>query len=271
MRFLVLRAQGKMSMDEPSDLVGVFEEHADLADTVQRRINEIDNKPECKKTFQILPSRQAALLLGISESYLRKLVLETEQLPKGQTVGAGRRGFALEEVNTIRHYLLAHTRDPRYQVGRDQTRNDKLQVMTVCNFKGGAAKTTTAVHLAQYLSLRGYRILIVDLDSQASATGLLGFHADEEFAEEDTLYGYMRGTVSKLSTLIRPTYMPGLDLIPANLGLYRVEFELPARQIRETDFRFWRLLAQAMLEINSDYDVVICDCPPRVCGLWATA
>ena len=39
-------------------------------------------------------------------------------------------------------------------------------IVAVTNFKGGAAKTTTAVHLAQYLALRGYRVLAVDLDSQ---------------------------------------------------------------------------------------------------------
>ena len=51
---------------------------------------------------------------------------------------------------------------------------EKLQVITVVNFKGGSGKTTTAAHLAQYLALHGYRVLAVDLDPQASLSALHG-------------------------------------------------------------------------------------------------
>ena len=64
--------------------------------------------------------------------------------------------------------------------GASATPTEKLQVVAVANFKGGAAKTTTAVHLAQYMALRGYRVLAVDLDSQASLTSLFGLQPDTD-------------------------------------------------------------------------------------------
>lgn len=246
------------------DLIDVFDEYADLSDSVQRRIIEIDNKPHRAKRLRPFRTREAAELLGISDSYLRRLALDDPDLPKGVQIGKTQRGFSLEEIIQIRRELHARTGDARYAVGRRPECGDKLQVLALANFKGGAAKTTTAVHLAQYLALRGYRVLLLDLDSQASATSLFGFHPDEDIAEDETLYPFLRGDLDSLASLVRPTYWPNLDLLPANLGLYRVEFELPVKQLRVADFRFWRLLQGGLATIDDRYDVVICDCPPSL-------
>ncbi len=68
----------------------------------------------------------------------------------------------LQQKNTDVDYIR-HRRD-----------DEGLQVISLVNFKGGSAKTTTSAHLAQYLALRGYRTLAIDLDPQASLTTLLG-------------------------------------------------------------------------------------------------
>lgn len=245
-----------------ADLIDVFDEYADLADGVQKRIIEIDNKPHRAKRLRPFRTREAADFLGISDSYLRRLVAEDPSVPKGAPIGKSQRGFELDEINLIRRTLYTKTNDQRYVVGRRD--HDKMQILAIANFKGGAAKTTTAVHLSQYLALRGYRILLIDLDSQASATSLFGFHPDEDIAESETLYPFLRGDVDSLRALVRPTYWPNLDLLPANLGLYRVEFELPVKQMRVAGFQFWRLLEQGWASIDDRYDVVICDCPPSL-------
>ena len=69
---------------------------------------------------------------------------------------------------------------------------EPLQVISVMNFKGGSGKTTTAAHLAQYLALRGYRVLAIDLDPQASLSALFGHQPELDVGENETLYGAIR-------------------------------------------------------------------------------
>lgn len=254
----------KLAKHMKTDLIDVFDEYADLADGVQQRIIEIDNKPHRAKRLRPFRTREAAEFLQISDSHLRRLVLEDPSLPQGTQIGKTQRGFELSEISSIRKELYTRTGDERYAVGRRSNKDDKLQVIALANFKGGAAKTTTAVHLSQYLALCGYRVLLVDLDSQASATSLFGLHPDEDIAEDKTLYPFLRGDLDGLQSLVRPTYWPNLDLLPANLGLYRIEFELPVKQLRIPHFQFWRLLERGWASIDDLYDVVICDCPPSL-------
>ena len=249
-------------MDRIEDVTALFNDYADLSDDVQKRIIEIDNKPVRTKQLRKFSTREAANALGISDSYLRRLVLEEGNLPSGKDQREGKRSFPLKDIRRIREWLLGKTGDARYRTKR--TDDEKLQVIGFCNFKGGAAKTTSSVHFAQYLALRGYRVLLVDLDSQASATGWFGISPDEEIDDLQTLYGYMRGEVDTLRKVIRRTYWDQLDLIPANLGLYRIEFELPVRQLKEQNLRFWRLLRDGIQTVANDYDVVVCDAPPSL-------
>lgn len=249
-------------MESIQDVIGLFDEYADLSEDVQKRIIEIDNKPDRRKQLRKFSAREAAKALGISDSYLRRLVLEEQALPNGKDQSEGKRSFTLREIRRIREWLLEKTDDNRYRTKRSG--EEKLQVISFCNFKGGAAKTTSSVHFAQYLALRGYRVLLIDLDSQASATGWFGFSPDEEVEDVETLYGFMRGEIDSLASIVRKTYWDQLDIIPANLGLYRVEFELPVRQIGEQNFRFWRLLQDGIATVADGYDVVICDAPPSL-------
>ncbi|MGO4139602.1 AAA family ATPase, partial [Rhizobium brockwellii] len=69
---------------------------------------------------------------------------------------------------------------------------EKLQTVAVTNLKGGSAKTTTTLYLAQYLALAGYRVLAIDLDPQASLSSMLGVQTEFDLSEGDTLYGAIR-------------------------------------------------------------------------------
>lgn len=249
-------------MKHADDIISLFDEYGQLCEDVQKRIIEIDNRPDTGKQLRSFSTKEAAAALKISDSYLRRLALEVDALPDCKNGDDGKRSFSLEEINQIRSWLLAKTGDVRYRTRRNE--GEKLQTIGFCNFKGGAAKTTTAVHFAQFLALRGYRVLMIDLDSQASATGWFGIAPDEDVEDDGTLYSYMRGEVDTLKSVIQKTYWAGLDLIPANLGLYRVEFELPVRQMKEQGFRFWRLLRDGIKTVEDDYDVVICDSPPSL-------
>jgi len=62
-----------------------------------------------------------------------------------------------------------------------------LQTIACTNFKGGSAKTTTSLYLAQYLALCGFRVLAVDLDPQASLSAMLGLQP-ESTSRKATLF-----------------------------------------------------------------------------------
>ncbi|RUV37498.1 plasmid partitioning protein RepA, partial [Mesorhizobium sp. M1A.T.Ca.IN.004.03.1.1] len=102
-------------------------------------------------------------------------------------------------------------------------------VIAVTNFKGGSGKTTTSIHLAQFLALRGYRVLAVDLDPQASMSAMLGYQPEFDVGENETLYGAIKydETRRDVADIVRQTYFPGLDLIPGNLELHEFEHDTP--------------------------------------------
>jgi chromosome partitioning protein len=236
---------------------------ADVCQITQQRIVELDNAPEERKRLRQFPTVEAAMFLGVSESYLRQITMEGADFTCGTIVGNNyRRTFALKELHWILEGLYKKTGDERYR--RHRGPSEKLQVVAVANFKGGAAKTTTAVHLAQYLALRGYRVLAIDLDSQASLTSLFGLQPDTDVEPEATLYPVFRGDTDNLNRCIRPTYWPRLDLVPANLSLSQAEFEMPVRAQRERNFGFWLVLREAIQNSATKYDVVILDCPPSL-------
>ncbi|MEE3623260.1 plasmid partitioning protein RepA [Nitrospirillum sp. BR 11752] len=268
-------APADTSVPAGDDPLQIFLDHSEGCDAIQRKIIEVQAYPGHAKSLRLFPTSEAARLIRISESHLRAL-LKNEQFPQGTVIGGNnRRGFTLAEVNQIRRQLFQQTGDVRYRVGRDREAGEKLSVITVANFKGGAAKTTHSVHLAQYLALQGYRVLMIDLDSQASATSLFGFVPDEQFDRLDTLYRLFTlddsQRINDLRPLIQKTYWDGLDVIPANLGLYSTEFEVPVRQMRQRELRFWRILADALPTIDQDYDIIVCDCPPSLSYLSINA
>lgn len=170
------------------------------------------------------------------------------------------------ENNRRLGYTLAQLNDMRGTFGTRPWRapEDPCAVVAVQNFKGGVGKSTISVHLAQNLAIRGYRVLLIDCDSQASVTTLFGYVPDLDLAEDDTLYPYLReGERTSLDYAIRKTHFDGLDLIPANLRLFQSEYELAARMARGQGALLNRL-AQGIASVEDLYDVVVLDPPPAL-------
>jgi len=144
-------------------------------------------------------------------------------------------------------------------------KNDALQVISIVNFKGGSSKTTSAIHLAQRYALRGYRVLAIDMDPQASLTTMFGYRPEIEFAESGTIYDALKyEDPVPLSQVIRKTYFHNLDLAPAGLLLSEYETETAYALQHKVDPPFTQRLAIALDEVEADYDLVIIDCPPQL-------
>lgn len=244
-----------------------FEWYASVCRQVQQRAIELENHPGKRKGLRRFRPGEVAEVLGISSGHLRNLHREPG-FPAGVPVANGRRVYTAEDVRAVRRWLHTQTGAARYAPQRHPKRGEKLQAVAFVNFKGGSGKTTSATHFAQYLALHGYRVLLVDLDPQASATALFGLHPDTDVPPEATFAGWTRrGETADdgvAASLPRPTYWPDLHLIPASLALQHVEYELVGALVARRRFPFYDQLRQLLNRLEARYDVVVCDCRPDV-------
>jgi chromosome partitioning protein len=235
----------------------IFEKLEELGDQALQILREQAFTPNTSKVLKTFTISQVSDMVGRSDTYIRNQE-KLPDFPKG-TQGKKGREYTLEQINEIRKFL---------NISPHKSVDDEPVIISYANFKGGAAKTTSAVHTAQYLALNGYRVLLIDCDSQASTTQMFGFNPDEQIDNDETLLNILIQDETDITKVIRKTYWDGLDLIPANLGLYNAEFILPKMQMemksKGTNFQFYKALRDAVQPIKKSYDIMILDCPPSL-------
>jgi chromosome partitioning protein len=254
--------------DEDQHLPSLLAEDArELAHQLQQHQRKIF-PPTSRKTIRSFAPAEAAAFIGIGEGYLRQVASEGH----GPTpLSNGRRLYTPEDMDRIRSVLDEKNGAVKYRPGRRPA--DKLQVISVMNFKGGSGKTTTSAHLAQYLALRGYRVLALDLDPQASLSALFGHQPELDVGEGETLHGAIRYDDPRpIAEIVRATYTPNLHIIPGNLELMEFEHETPkAMMDGKAESMFFARIGEALTDIESLYDVVVIDCPPQLGFLTMSA
>jgi len=125
------------------------------------------------------------------------------------------------------------------------------RIITVFNQAGGVAKTTLTQNLGYQLAQLGHRVLLIDIDPQASLTIFMGL------VPRDLKQTVHDAIVEELPLPIH-SGIHGMDLAPANISLSTAEMQLVSASLR--DFR----LKEAIEPIEDDYDFILIDCPPSL-------
>ena len=133
------------------------------------------------------------------------------------------------------------------------------KIISVINQKGGVGKTTTVINLAAGLSMKGKKILVIDLDPQGNATTGLGLSNTE--SSEQTIYSVLNGN-RKISEVVKKTKIENLDLITSNVDLSGLEVETAGDSRRA--FMLKDELTAYLNDSRSSYDYVLIDCPPSL-------
>ena len=133
------------------------------------------------------------------------------------------------------------------------------KIISVINQKGGVGKTTTVINLAAGLSMKGKKILVIDLDPQGNATTGLGLSNDTSL--DKTIYSVLNGN-KKISEVIQTTDFVNLNLIASNVDLSGIEVETAGDNRRA--FKLKDELASILNDSGAPYDYILIDCPPSL-------
>jgi chromosome partitioning protein len=232
-------------------------------------------------------------LIPVAPAHFRRVLKQNPELPQGTSETAGgAKWFTFEEVLRLRAFFAAQgSKSKNYQPYRPEGQPAKL--VAVANFKGGVGKTSTAAHLAMSAALDGYRVLVIDLDSQGSMTAIFGGQVEDEWQTAFPLlarhYGeHLRvenqrrldrgdapqpmdealSAAMEMSSrdVIQSTHWPNIDLIGAQLNLYWAEFQIPVWRMAARSWKLWDALTDRLEAdgVLSDYDLVFIDTPPAL-------
>lgn len=244
----------RLSGQQPISL-DTFAEISRRCNKVVDRVRSAMLAPTAAKVAPVFQTAQLGAIVGLDTKQVDYRAKRGD-LPSGTITAAGRR----------RVFSLAEVRKWAADLRRGKLRPEGAEAITMvtANFKGGVTKTTTAVTLAQGLSMRGHKVLLIDADPQGSATTLFGMLPGVDVAEEHTLLPLCRGDEVSIEYAIRRTYWDGIDLVPSMNGLFSAEFDLPSRQMHSKGFEFWNVLHNGIDTARLNYDVIIIDTPPSL-------
>jgi chromosome partitioning protein len=232
-------------------------------------------------------------LIPVATAHFRRVLKQNPDLPQGRSeTDGGAKWFTLDEVLRLRaHFGSTGSKAKEYLPYRPEGLPAKITA--VANFKGGVGKTSTCAHLAMSAALDGYKVLVIDLDSQGSMTSIFGGQVEDEWQTVFPLLArhyalHLRGVNKsridrgeapipmddplaeslKMTSadLIQPTHWPNIDLIGSQLNLYWAEFQIPVWRTQGRSWKLWdalgdMLAADGLLE---KYDLIFLDTPPAL-------
>ncbi len=288
------------SMDAPistEDLAGIAKTCRNGRDILTAyRQNTTDQKTLRRfSTWEI-----TKYLIPVAPAHFRRVLRQNPELPQGLTeTEGGAKWFTLDEVLHLRNHFAAEGSKHRdYLPYRPPGLPAKI--VTVANFKGGVGKTSMAAHLAMSAALDGYKVLIIDLDSQGSMSSIFGGQIKDKWETVFPLFArhygdHLRrdnqsrldrgepplpldGTVAQAiemtaQDVVQRTHWPNIDLLGAQLDLYWVEFQAPIWRTQARTWKLWDALSDRLDAdgILQEYDLVVLDTPSSLGNLTISA
>jgi chromosome partitioning protein len=144
---------------------------------------------------------------------------------------------------------------PSFPEPKPLSAHGPARIIAMCNQKGGVGKTTSTINLGAALAEVGRRVLLVDFDPQGALSVGLGINPHEL---DVTVYDLLMDRSTEIHSMVRPTGVKDLDLLPANIDLSAAEVQLVGEVAREM------VLSRALRPVTDDYDVVLIDCQPSL-------
>ena len=250
-----------------SETLGAFSEALDDALKAQAsRLLAPDNRKSDKGLRRFTIREIADIALRMNYNTLRHHLKSIDGLPQGVMEAGNRRTFSLEEIHTIQQRLYEEGKilSPLYPGKLEGEETTKLLIY---NLKGGVSKTSTAANLAEFLAMRGFKVLVVDLDPQASCSDLFDIQADLD--NLPSIYDVLRyedqaGDEERvpIADAIQATYFPNIDIIPGSIALTEFEYETATAAAR--GIPFYSRISDALSLVEDAYDVVLFDTPPHM-------
>ncbi|EJF3088576.1 plasmid-partitioning protein SopA [Salmonella enterica] len=219
-----------------------------------------DDSPEARTITRRWGITEAAELIGVTPQTIRNAE-ESGKLPPADTVVRGRvpqrAGYTIGQINDMRDHFGTRPSRPDGQ---------SPAVLAIAAHKGGAFKTSTSVHMAQWAALQGLRVLLIDAtDPQATASLYHGYVPDLHIHAEDTLLPYYLGERDNAEYAIKPTCWPNLDIIPSCLAIHRIESEIEVLEAAgKLPVPSHLLLRAAIESVWDSYDLIVIDSAPNL-------
>lgn len=252
--------------------------------------------PSNEKTLRRFSSWEVAeLIFNMNQSTFRGKLAAEPNLPGGEVEEDGRqRWFSLDEINELRRRIKVNRKSlmPPRPDGKRAIR------AAIANFKGGAGKSTVALHFAHAAALDGYRVLVVDFDPQATLSHSMGL---SDVGEDHTVWGIMARDLERetdrmnaavigaesgttlprrklpasirdmglgqlrTSDFIKTTAWSTIDIIPSCANAAFVEFASAQYRHLNPEWTFFGAVSRFLDALPDDaYDVIIFDCPPAI-------
>ncbi len=237
---------------------------AQLAENASQRgrqlLSDLQNFLERDYERRGLPDfgiEKAAELIGCTSQHLRDKESDGNLAqPRTARVGSlDRRVYNYNEINEIRRRLK-----------RDAGRPTSCVRLIFSNLKGGVGKTSHALHLSHYAARDGLRVLVVDLDPQATLTTAFGLVPGLNVGAEDDVGPSLTVDPELIQKSIKPTRWNEIDLVPAQLSLQYTDWQM--LQARDADSQrlgpLPQRLSRALEGVADRYDLIVMDTPPAL-------